>query len=149
MRDTELFTLRGEAHHPWHLYAGVVLHDKEGKIAIVEDSNGTGILPRDTVATDDTLARLVHKIILGHVGVVPEVKLYLGLHTMPFDRYDGTKIEKTVLYFLASFEDPYHDQFAEETQRKGVAWLPFAEAHAFLASQPWGEEKMLERVRHL
>lgn len=147
MRESEVFHLRGEAHHPWHLYVGVVLSDKEGKIAIVEDPDGTLVLPRETVDSDDSLVRLIHKLILDQVGVVPEVRMYFGSKTIPFDRYDGTTTQKTVLYFSAQFESPYHEQFESmPVTRAGVIWLSLQEAHSRLAEQPWGEEEILDRI---
>ncbi len=147
MQDTEIFHLRAEAHHPWHLYVGVVLADKDGKIAVVKDPDGTYVLPRETVATDDSLVRLVHKLVLEQIGVVPEVRMYLGSNVIPFDRYDGTKTEKTILYFKATFESPYHEQFAEgPVMREGVEWLPLTEAEERLLAQPWGEQAILVRL---
>ena len=132
MRESEVFHLRGEAHHPWHLYVGVVLSDKEGKIAIVRDPDGTLVLPRETVASDDNLVRLIHKLILDQVGVVPEVRVYLGSHIIPFG---------------AQFESPYHEQFQSmPIARAGVTWLSLGEAKTRLAEQPWGEEEVLDRL---
>ncbi|MDB5265207.1 MAG: hypothetical protein JWN64_778, partial [Parcubacteria group bacterium] len=123
MQDTEIFLLRGEAHNPWHLYVGVILCNKEKKVAIVQDNDGTYVLPRETVSSEDNLVRLVHRLILERVGVVPHVDQYLGLHVMPFDRFDGTKIEKTVLYFKAHFESVYHEKFSEGIKDERLRWV--------------------------
>lgn len=147
MQESEIFHLRAEAHHPWHLYAAVVLCDKGGRIAIVKDEDGSFRLPRETVASDDSLVRLVHRLILAQVGVVPEVKRYLGALVLPFDRFDGTKTEKTALYFEATFERPQHSQFTEDTNKDdALQWLPLVEAKKLLAAQPGNEATVLDRL---
>lgn len=143
MQDSEIFYLRAEAHNPWHLYVGVVLSDKEGRIAIVEDPDGTFTLPRETVASDDSIVRLVHRLVLEQVGVVPEVRRYVGSHCIPFDRYDGTKTEKTILYFDAVSTSRY----PTTSERAGLRWLAPEEAERFLREQPWGEERLFSRLQ--
>ncbi|HEX2792226.1 MAG TPA: NUDIX domain-containing protein [Candidatus Paceibacterota bacterium] len=147
MQESEIFHLRAESHNPWHLYAAAVLCDKDGRIAIVKDEDGSFRLPRETVASDDSLVRLIHRLVLAQVGVVPDVKRYLGALVIPFDRFDGTKTEKTVLYFHAPFESPYHGQFTEgASKQEGLQWLSLAEARELLAGQPGSEAEALDRL---
>ncbi len=146
MKDSEIFHLRGEAHHPWHLYVGVLLSDKDGRVAIATDSDGTRIFPRETITTDEELLRTVHRLILEQIGVRPEVRMYLGSHTTAFDRYDGTVTEKTILYFVACFDETFYEKFSSTLpEKEGVEWYAPVEAAALLAKQPWGEDALIAR----
>jgi len=72
--------------------------------------------------------------------------MYLGSQVIPFNRYDGTKTEKTVVYFSATFEAPYHAQFTDtKAEKEGLAWLAPSDAKRLLEVQPWGEETIIDR----
>jgi len=144
MRPTEIFPLRGEAHHPWHLYIAVVLCNADGKIAIVKDPDGSYLLPRETVSSDDSLVPAIHRLVLEQVGVVPHVRWYLGALTVPFTRYDGAQTEKTVLYFEALAESRYANAESDSDTKR---WLSPEDAKALLLEQPHGEGEILDRLR--
>jgi len=147
MRDTEIFPLRGEAHHPWHLHAGVVLVGENGRIPLVRDSEGSYQLPRATLATDENFISCIHRLVLDTVRVVPTLSGYLGSVTTLYRRYDGSTIEKTALYFEASFRSPYHGRFsAPGLYDDGLTWVTLGEAYDLLSLEPHGEETIIERV---
>ncbi|MDB5189237.1 MAG: hypothetical protein JWL82_194 [Parcubacteria group bacterium] len=147
MRDSEIFALRGEAHHPWHLYAGVVLIDTEGKVALVKDPDGSYTLPRETMSTDEHFVMATHRLVLEQVQVVPHLIHYLGTLTRPYKRYDGAVTEKTVVYFQANFESAYHGRFgSDDTANGSRLWLAPEEARKMLADQPNGEEVIIDRL---
>jgi hypothetical protein len=144
MRDTEIFSLRGEAHHPWHLYAGVVLLNEEGKLPLVLDTEGVYGLPKDTLASDENVIAAAHRIILAQVQVVPQVSGYLGSVTTRYVRYDDSSIEKTVLYFEARFTTPFGGL---KDKGKELIWLTLDDAYDLLAKEHNGEEALIDRIR--
>lgn len=146
MRDTEIFPLRGEAHHPWHLYAGVVLLGEHGRLPLLRDSEGAFVLPRQTILSNENFIGAVHQLVLETVNVVPQLTGYLGSVTTLYTRYDGSTIEKTILYFEARFNSAYHGRFAEPPEDGEVAWVSLGEAFDLLAQEPHGEEAIIERA---
>lgn len=147
MKDTEIFPLRGEAHHPWHLYAGVVLLGENGKLPLMRDSGGAFILPRQTLLSNENFVSAVHQLVLETANVVPQLTGYLGSVTTLYTRYDGSAIEKTVLYFEARFASAYHGRFIEPPEDDGeLAWVTLGEAFDLLAQEPHGEEAIIERA---
>lgn len=144
MRDTEIFSLRGEAHHPWHLYAGVVLLNEEGRVPIVRDSEGVYELPKDTLTSNENLIVAVHRIILEQIRVVPYITEYLGSRVTEYKRYDGSGIEKTVLYFDARCTSPMGGL---PSSREGMVWVTLDEAYEILHKERSGEETIIDHVR--
>ncbi len=144
MRDSEIFSLRGEAHHPWHLYAGVVLLNEEGKLPLILDTENAYTFPRATMSTDESFVRVTHRLILEQIGVVPTIGEYLGSITTLYTRYDGTSIEKTVLYFDAHFMSTYGGNKNRGEER---IWVTLNEAYDLLLKEAHGEEAIIDRVR--
>lgn len=146
MRDSEIFPLRGEAHHPWHLYAGAVLLREDGRLPLLYDSDGGFVLPRKTMLTNENFIHAMHQLVLETVNVMPQLTGYLGSVTTLYTRYDGSTIEKTVLYFEARFESPYHGSFAPAPDDDEHTWVMLGEAFDLLAQEPHGEEVVIERA---
>ncbi len=149
MRDAEIFPLRGEAHHPWQLYAGVVLLDEHGRLPLLRESDGCLALPRQTLLTSENFVSAIHQLVLETANVIPTLTGYLGSVTSRYIRYDSSTIERTILYFEARFRSAYRGRYTDLpafTPYDELTWVSLGEAFELLAQEPHGEETIIERA---
>jgi len=92
--------LRGDMENPYHLSVGVVLQIKNN-IVVIKKPNGSYTLPRETIYTNESLEGGLARCVKEEIGIQDmKIKKYLGSIITHFNRPNGSKIEKTTIYFL-------------------------------------------------
>src|SRR5262249_7676044 len=76
---------------------------KEDKIAIIKKADDTYKIPSETLYRDESIDQCINRGMQEELGMIGEIKRYVGSLISSFYRPDGTKIEKTTIYFLATY----------------------------------------------
>lgn len=110
--------IRGDKNNPYHLSVGAVLIE-DGKIYLIKKPDGYLTLPRETMYLEESLIKTLKRGCEEEMGVKVELERFLGTLISNFNREDGTKIEKTTLYFSVIFEsktnrEPKADEINDE-----------------------------------
>jgi 8-oxo-dGTP pyrophosphatase MutT (NUDIX family) len=128
--------------------AGGVVYRKQGEAFEVLIAKHSGyhkwVLPKGLVEKDEALEQTAVREVREETGIVAKIVAPL----LPAEKYTyelaGTKIDKTVHYFLMEYvggEIEDHDFEMEE-----VAWVSFAEAIKRMGFA--GARRVLEQARH-
>ena len=96
------FPIIGNKTNPYHLSVGIIVQ-KEDKIAILQKTDDSYKIPSETIYRDESIEQCINRGMQEELGITGEIKRYLGSLMSSFCRPDGTKIEKTTIYFLATY----------------------------------------------
>ena len=98
----EHFLITGNKTNPYHLSVGIIVQ-KEDKIAILKKTDGLYKIPSETMYSSESIEQCITRGMQEELGMTGEIKRYVGSLMSSFCRPDGTKIEKTTIYFLATY----------------------------------------------
>jgi len=96
------FPIIGNKTNPYHLSVGIIVQ-KEDKIAILQKTDDLYKIPSETMYRDESIEQCINRGMEEELGITGEIKRYVGSLISSFCRPDGTKIEKTTIYFLATY----------------------------------------------
>src|SRR5215469_15538580 len=96
------FPITGNKTNPYHLSVGIIVQ-KENKIAILKKTDDSYKIPSETMYRDESIEQCINRGMQEELGMTGEIKRYVGSLISSFYRLDGTKIEKTTIYFLATY----------------------------------------------
>ena len=96
------FPIIGNKTNPYHLSIGILVQ-KEDKIAIIQKTDNSYKIPSETMYRDESIEQCINRGMQEELGMTGEIKRYVGSLMSSFYRPDGTKIEKTTIYFLATY----------------------------------------------
>jgi hypothetical protein len=96
------FLITGNKTNPYHLSVGFIVQ-KEDKIAIIQKTDDSYKIPSETMYRDESIEQCINRGMQEELGMTGEIKRYVGSLMSSFCRPDGTKIEKTTIYFLATY----------------------------------------------
>jgi ADP-ribose pyrophosphatase YjhB (NUDIX family) len=139
------FQVRGDKNNPYHLSVGAVVV-KNGNVALLKKPDGSITLPRETLYSKESIENSLVRGLKEELGVIVEVNKFLGGLKEYFYRPDGTKVEKTTIYFLArtiksSKKTPQEDELEDE-----VCWLNSKNAIQKLKEANNQEYKIVQKV---
>lgn len=134
------FLITGNKTNPYHLSVGIIVQ-KEDKIAILKKTDDSYKIPSETIYRDESIEECINRGMQEELGMTGEIKRYVGSLMSSFSRPDGTKIEKTTLYFLAIYlqdieRKPEPDEIDDE-----IFFFGFEEAVKVL--EKYGDEGTL------
>ncbi len=101
--------ITGNKTNPYHLSVGFIVQ-KEDKIAILKKTDDSYKIPSETMYRDESVEQCINRGMQEELGMTGEIKRYVGSLISSFCRPDGTKIEKTTIYFLTTY--------LQDTERK-------------------------------
>jgi len=138
--------IRGSAQNPYHLSIGgvVLLHNT---VAMIKKPNGAVILPSETIFLDESIESCFYRGMKAELGVTSVIERYLGTLSSEFLREEGTKVQKTTLFFLG-FVDEMGDRSPtvdEETDQ--VMWIDLNTAMKYEGLEQ-GMGEFIKRALH-
>ncbi len=139
------FEIRGDSINPYHLSVGTVVFDNN-KIALVKKFNGIYTLPRETMYSGESLEESLARGVKEELGITVEIEKFLGSQITCFDRPDGTNVEKTTIYFLASKTGDSEKEQADDETADEIEWFEPKNAKKLLEEQGNDESRLIERV---
>jgi NADH pyrophosphatase NudC (nudix superfamily) len=108
----------GNKTNPYHLSVGMIVQ-KENKIVVLKKPDGSYKIPSETMYIDESIEQCINRGMQEELGMAGEIKRYVGSLVNSFYREDGTEVEKTTIYFLATYirevkRKPEFDEFDDE-----------------------------------
>lgn len=151
MKDTSSkgIQLYGVTSNPYHLSVGGVVVVK-GEVALIRKKDNIHTLPRETAFSGESITEAVIRGFNEEVGIVVEIEKYIGSLIVYFALPNGTKVEKTTLYFLCNKISESNRKLEDFEIEDKVVWMPLAKAVDLLKNEQKeegnSEYKILERV---
>ncbi len=119
--------IRGNKANPYHLSVGAVV-TKDTKVAVIRKKAGSITLPRETIYVNESVEECILRGVREELGIKAKLGKFLGSNVSYFNRPDGTKIEKTTLYFSADFVETALKSPALDEVDNEILWLDKLEA---------------------
>ncbi len=142
-----MLEVKGTKENPFHLSFGmVIIEDK--KVAMIHKEGGDYTLPRETVKLKESLEEALKRGAHEEVGLLVDVKKYLGSLKIFFFR-DGEKVEKTTCYFLLKKNGKIKKTPRSYEKHDSVLWLSLPDAIGLLYQEKNSEWEMLDRFLSL
>lgn len=144
------FQLRGDVKNPYHCSVGAVVLNKQGQVLLIKKSDGILTLLRETLYSNESLTDCIKRGLKEEAGIEVIVSKFIGSLINYFDRVNGTRIEKTTLYFVARLQkdnftkDPENDEILDQ-----VLWISIDQAIDLLSKQDNEESMILSRLGKL
>ncbi len=110
--------IRGDHKNPYHLSVGAVVTNNN-LVVLIKKGGNFYTLPRETIYSLENVHGAVQRGLEEEVGINSEVVKFLGSVIEHFNRSDGTKVEKTTLYFLCEKASDYKEDETDEE----VIWV--------------------------
>lgn len=139
------YELKGDTNNPYHLSVGAVVI-KNKKIALIKKPDGYCTLPQETLFLNENLKAGLIRGIKEELGEIVNIKKYLGSLKSYFFRPNGTKIEKTTLYFLAKATSTTKKQQQKDELKDKILWLNKKQITERLKQSKNNETKILEKL---
>jgi ADP-ribose pyrophosphatase YjhB (NUDIX family) len=137
--------IRGDKNNPHHLSVGAVLIENS-KVYLIKKPNGYLTLPRETMFLEETLIETLKRGCEEEMGIEIEIKKFLGTLVSHFKREDGTDVEKTTLYFSATFVSQTRRKPKSDEVNDEVIQIKLSKALEKMKSQSNKEYKIIEKL---
>ena len=138
--------LRGEKENPYHLSIGQVVIDDNSTIALIEKSDGTITLPRETTYMNENYSEALVRGACEELGVVVRPIKFIGSLITAFNRDPQTILEKSTLYFLCKVSGTTVQHLEEDELDDTVLWVDSKEAIRILQGQENPEAQIVART---
>lgn len=139
------FEISGTKEMPYHLSIGAVIED-EGKYALIKKPDGDYTLPRETIYSNESIEDTLLRGMSEELGIIMNVKNFLGSLNIKFNLSDGTEINKTTIYFFCIKVGNYQRKPENDESDDSIFWLTTEEVKKYLSECNNPELKIFERI---